>query len=493
MQNAAALRPSRAFDALVMGARALGWTPTLVHALAQAAERRMRARRAQVPPEDLRNPPGVEADKLDLSAAFLHNIERALCERRLSPAALRAFVSVLARDVLSRRGDANAKQRFRQAHGCNPPDFLVISPGRTCNLRCVGCYSDSGPVREKLDFATFSEIVSQAKTLWGTRFFVISGGEPFAWRDGDLTLLDMAERHPDCYFMSYTNGTLIDAGVARRLGRLGNLSPALSIEGMRARTDARRGDGVFDKVLAAFRRLRDEGVVIGVSLTATRENAAEILSDEVADLFFGQLGAFYAWIFHYMPMGRAPTLDLMATPQQRHELWRRMWQLIRERHIFIADFWNSATVTNGCVAGGRPGGYFHVDWNGALSPCVFMPYAPVNLRDAFAAGRTLDDVWEDPFFAGIRSWQRAYGYRENGERRGPTGNWLAPCLIRDHHADFMKLLDEHHPKPTSDEAGQALLDPAYHEGLIAYDRELAALTDPVWKRLYDPKGEKPGD
>ena len=34
----------------------------------------------------------------------------------------------------------------------------------------------------------------------------------------------------------YSNGTLIDDALARRLGELGNLSPVLSIEGMKART-----------------------------------------------------------------------------------------------------------------------------------------------------------------------------------------------------------------------------------------------------------------
>jgi MoaA/NifB/PqqE/SkfB family radical SAM enzyme len=48
------------------------------------------------------------------------------------------------------------------------------------------------------------------------------------------------------------------------------------------------------------------------------------------------------------------------------------------RHIFIADFWNSATATNGCLAAGRAGGYFHVNWNGDVSPCVFFPYSPIN-------------------------------------------------------------------------------------------------------------------
>jgi len=68
---------------------------------------------------------------------------------------------------------------------------------------------------------------------------VISGGEPLAWRDGNRSVLDLAERFPDCFFVMYTNGTLIDDAVAKRLGRMGNVNPALSIEGMKERTDAR--------------------------------------------------------------------------------------------------------------------------------------------------------------------------------------------------------------------------------------------------------------
>ena len=80
---------------------------------------------------------------------------------------------------------------------------------------------------------------------------------------------------------------------------------------MKERTEARRGEGVFGKVLAAMERLKREGVIIGVSLTATRENADEILSDEVVETFFDGVGATYAFVFHYMPIGRSFTLDLM--------------------------------------------------------------------------------------------------------------------------------------------------------------------------------------
>ena len=332
----------------------------------------------------------------------------------------------------------------------------------------------------------------EAHDNWGTRVFVISGGEPLAWRDGGRSVLDLAERFPDCFFVMYTNGTLIDDAVAKRLGRLGNVSPALSIEGMRERTDARRGEGVFDKVLAAMERLRREGVIIGVSLTATRENADEILSDEVVETFFEGIGASYAFVFHYMPIGRSFTLELMMTPEQRLRLFERVWWLVRNRHVFIADFWNSATATNGCLAAGRAGGYFHVNWNGDVSPCVFVPYSPVNVRDVFARGGTLDDVWTQPFFAGHPGLAARAGL-PGGERGLPRLRQLAGPL---HHPGPPRGLPgaraQARPAPLDEDARAALADPEYHEGLERFGRELEALTGPVWRERYlQGKGDPP--
>ena len=245
----------------------------------------------------------------------------------------------------------------------------------------------------------------------------------------------------------YTNGTLIDDAVAKRMGRLGNVSPALSIEGMKERTDARRGDGVFDKVLAAMERLRREGVIIGVSLTATRENSDDILSDEVVETFFDRIGATYAFVFHYMPIGRSFTLDLMTTPEQRLRLFERVWWLVRNRHLFIADFWNSATATNGCLAAGRAGGYFHVNWNGDVSPCVFFPYSPVNVRDVFAREARSTTCGRTPSSPTSAAGSASTATARPTSRCPDCGNWLAPCIIRDHHADFLELVRRHEPSP----------------------------------------------
>ena len=431
----------------------------------------------------------IEADRLAIGIAILHSIERALAEKRLGATTLRRMFNTLVYNVLIRQGERGAKERFRAVYGCHPPDFLVISPGKACNLRCKGCYADSGPAPEKLDWATFERVMREAHDLWGARFFVFSGGEPLAYRDNGRGVLDMAEKYLDSFFLMYTNGTLITDEVARRLGALGNFTPAISVEGLEERTDERRGPGVFKRVIAAMERLRREGVLFGLSLTATRENAEELFADEVIDFYFEKMGALYAWIFHYMPIGRAFTLELMPTPEQRVWMWKRMWQLVRERHLVIADFWNSGTASSGCVSAGRPGGYLYIDWNGAVSPCVFVPYSPINIHDAYAQGKTLNDVWSEPFFARIRAWQQAYGFKEYGIERDLSdqkqpGNWLMPCPIRDHHAEFYRLLMECEPEPTDENAAAALMDPSYHEGLAKFDRELAALMDPIWESLY---------
>ena len=168
----------------------------------------------------------------------------------------------------------------------------------------------------------------------------------------------------------------------------------------------------------------------------------------------------------------------MPTPQQRLWMWRRSWEIIRERRIVLADFWNHGTVSQGCIAAGRynGGGYLYVDWNGAVSPCVFLPYSPVNINDVYAQGKTLNDVWADPFFAGIRQWQQSY--------REDEGNWLMPCPIRDHHSDLRRLLAEHEPDPADANARIALLDEGYARSMAENGAAYQAQSGPVWENHY---------
>lgn len=423
-------------------------------------------------------PPGVDDDRTKIGLALVHTVERALANNYYSTASLHCLFKVFIQKLVIEQGDGPVKDQFRARRGVTPPTFLTISPSKACNLQCKGCYADSGPAPLKLDWAICDRMITEAKTLWGAHFFAVSGGEPLAYRSGGKGILELAEKHPDCLFIMYTNGTLIDHKLAMQLARLGNLYPAISLEGWEKRTDERRGRGVFRKVMAAMSRLREAGVPFGVSLTATRENAEEILSEDFIDFCFTQQGALFGFTFQYMPIGRSFTLDLMPTPQQRIWMWRRSWELIRERGIFMVDFWNHATLSQGCISAGRDngGGYLFVDWNGAISPCVFMPYSPVNIKEIYAQGKTLNDAWDAPFFADLRGWQRSY--------RHNSGNWLAPCPMRDHHADLRRLLAMHEPDPTDANARAALLDADYAQGLAEYDAAYQTISGAIWEKHY---------
>ena len=424
----------------------------------------------------------IARERLTMGLALLRIAAKAFT-RPLSPATRKVITRNLSGIVL-RYGDPGARANYRKEHGHNPPLFLAISPGKACNLRCAGCYADAGSAPEKLEWDTFNRILTEAKNSWGVRFFVISGGEPLAYRSEGKGVLDAAALHPDCLFLMFTNGTLINEYVARRIAALGNLTPAISVEGWRKQTDARRGAGVFDKVLAAMERLRREKALFGISVTATCKNAEDLLSDEFIDFFFEEQGALYQWIFHYLPIGRSAEVDLMPTPEQRLWMWRRTWELITGRHLFLADFWNHGTTSWGCLSAGmRDGnGYLHIDWNGAVSPCVFMPYSPVNVRDVFAQGKALDEVLSQPFFNSLRSWQRSYA--RNG------GNWMTPCPVRDHYGDLVRIVATHQPQLIRHGGLDTAEDPDYALRMIAYGKACHELTQPIWAGNYLKIGSK---
>ncbi len=219
------------------------------------------------------HPPGVVRDRAEMGVAIMRSIERGVAAGRFGRSCISQLLKILVGDSLLEHGIPTIKREFKSRFDMRPPGFLLISPTKTCNLRCSGCYSDSGPTPEKLEWPIIHRLVREIRECWGATFIVISGGEPLAYRDEGKTVLDLAEKNPDCYFMMFTNGTLIDDEVAHRLTKIGNLTPAVSVEGMQEATDRRRGSGVFERIIAAIERLRREKVIFGIPMTATRENA----------------------------------------------------------------------------------------------------------------------------------------------------------------------------------------------------------------------------
>ncbi|MCC8151852.1 MAG: radical SAM protein [Lachnospiraceae bacterium] len=284
----------------------------------------------------------------------------------------------------------------RKEYQCNIPWLILMDPTSACNLRCTGCWAAEYGYKMNLTYDEMDSIVTQGKEL-GVYFYMFTGGEPLV-RKADL--LKLAKKHNDCEFHSFTNGTLIDEEFCKEVQKLGNFSFSLSLEGFEEANDGRRGEGAFQKTLAAMDLMKKYGLFFGTSVCYTRKNMDAVTSDGFFDLMI-EHGCRYAWYFHYMPVGHEADVDLLPTMEQREYIHNR----IREvrgweggKQIMLLDFQNDGEFVGGCIAGGR--NYFHINANGDAEPCVFIHYSGANIRE-----NTLLECLQQPLFMAYRDGQ----------------------------------------------------------------------------------------
>ncbi|MCX7995729.1 MAG: radical SAM protein [candidate division WOR-3 bacterium] len=411
--------------------------------------------------------PGVIQDKFYMLRAMVYSGIRFGTTSKFTD-------TIISKAILSNLR-AEKEKEFREKFGFDPPGFMTISPAKKCNLRCKGCYANSASEKDQLPYDIFSRVIKEMRELWGARFVVISGGEPMMYKWNNKTIVDIFKENPDSLFLMYTNGSLINEEKAKIFGELGNVTPAVSVEGLKETTEQRRGKGFFERIVNTLKLLKKYRVTYGISITATRDNAEEIVSDEFIDFYFNELGAAYAWVFHYMPIGRDIAPELIPTPEQRVMLWRKSWEIVRDKKIMYADFWNHGPVSDGCISAGRPGGYFYIDWQANVYPCVFFPYAAGNIKEIYENGGNLNDLINLPLNKKIREWQFKY-WKE--------GDLLRPCPIRDHYMMAKSFVLETNARPADEAADKILKDPDYEKKMLEYDTELAKKTSQIWEMVY---------
>ncbi len=283
------------------------------------------------------------------------------------------------------------RTEYQNKWGEAPPFFIVISPSMRCDLNCYGCYAADYDKTKELTLDEVNRVVNEAKNEMGIYFITLSGGEPTFWPH----LFDLVEEHDDVMFQMYTHGMNIDEKVAERLAKCGNLYPAISIEGERELTDARRGKGAYDKITRAMQHLRDAGVLFGCSITHTRLNHDSIMNPAFYDRLV-ENGAAFGWIFQYILTGHDPAPELVPTAAQRIERFKIVEEVRKNKPLLIFDFWNDGELTEGCIAWGRR--YMHVQSTGWVEPCVFVHFAKDNIRE-----KTLTEIHNSPCFKEARS------------------------------------------------------------------------------------------
>ena len=284
----------------------------------------------------------------------------------------------------------------REKYDCNIPFIILFDPTSACNLKCKGCWAAEYGHRQSLSMDEMRSIVSQGKAL-GTHVYMLTGGEPLIRKDDIIRLCD---ENPDCVFMAYTNGTLIDEAFCKEVRRVGNLAFALSVEGTEASNDFRRGEGAYARTMAAMALLRQYRCFYGISVCYTRANFDYVTSDAFLDEMIAQ-GVKYAWYFNYMPVGHTADAELIPSPAQRKTMYfwlRKMRKSGTGKPLMVIDFQDDGEYVGGCIAGGR--NYFHINSAGDMEPCVFIHYSDANIRT-----HTILQALKNPLFMEYRKGQ----------------------------------------------------------------------------------------
>ena len=327
------------------------------------------------------------------------------------------------------------QEELRKKYGCNIPWAILLDPTSACNLHCTGCWAAEYGNKLNLTFDEIDSIINQGKEL-GVYMYIYTGGEPLV-RKKDL--IRLCEKHDDCVFLTFTNGTLIDEKFADDMLRVGNFIPAISLEGNEADTDSRRGQGTYKKVQHAMELMRERRLPYGISSCYTSVNYKSITSDEYYQSLI-DMGAFFIWFFHYMPVGNDAAPELLPNPEQREWVYHRIRKLRAEKPLFAMDFQHDAEYVGGCIAGGKR--YLHINANGDVDPCVFIHYSNANIREV-----SLLDALRSPIFM---------AYHDNMPF---NDNMLRPCPMLENPEFLRKMVAEtgaHSTDPMSPESVEHL-------------------------------------
>lgn len=352
------------------------------------------------------------------------------------------------------------QEELRNKYNCNIPWAILLDPTSACNLHCTGCWAAEYGNKLNLSFDEIDDIIRQGKDM-GVYMYIYTGGEPLV-RKADI--IKLCEKHNDCIFLCFTNGTLIDEAFANEMLRVKNFVPAISLEGFEKATDSRRGEGVFKKVLNAMELLKAKKLLFGISSCYTSVNYDSITSEAYYDMMINS-GAYFVWYFHYMPVGNDASPELMPTPEQRYTVYKRIRDYRTRKPLFAMDFQNDAEFVEGCIAGGRR--YLHINANGDVDPCVFVHYSDSNIRE-----KTLLESLRSPLFQAYHDGQP---FNEN---------MMQPCPMLENPEKLRAMVAKTGAKSTD------MQSPETVEHLCAKCDSYAACWKPKAEEIWEARNAK---
>ncbi len=303
------------------------------------------------------------------------------------------------------------------------PAFHFISVTDDCNLHCQGCWVTGKKEKKSLSPEKLDQMICEIKQK-GSYFFGILGGEPLMYSP----LFDVFEKHSDCYFQLFTNGTLLNTQVAERLRKCANVTPLISFEGDEAVADMRRGGSrIFEKTTQAIDTATKAGLITGVAISVCQSNLEMALSPEFIQSLVKQKVS-YLWYYIYRPVGENATVELALNQDQMNQLRRHLVHARTKYSIAIIDtYWNERGE-GFCPA--AKGLSHHVNASGYIEPCPVIQFATDHISN-----QSLGDIYRSSSF--LNDFRKEVPSKTKG------------CILMDDPKWLVDFIDRHEAMDTS--------------------------------------------
>lgn len=320
---------------------------------------------------------------------------------------------------------------------------------RTCNLRCVHCYSDSNAMQYpgELNWGEMQDVLEDL-AAYEVPSLLLSGGEPMI-HPRFFDLVEMASGAGLKLTIS-TNGTLITPEKAALLKAANVAYVGISLDGIgKIHDEFRRKEGAFDAAVRGFRNCHAVQQKTGLRLTLTRHNVENI--DRILD-FIEDQEIQRVCFYHLVPAGRGSELQVLEanaargaidTLISRVETWHRQgierelltvtqpadgaYLLVRmenEKHPNLEEArrllsWNGG----GANSSGR--GIANIDTQGNVHPDQF--WQDVTLGNV--KRMPFSEIWEgnNPASSEILTSIRSIGLLNQEERQARMSGPCADC------------------------------------------------------------------
>lgn len=214
-----------------------------------------------------------------------------------------------------------------------PPRLIFWEATAGCNLSCIHCRRITIADQLTLQDLTTEEAMAMIDDIaaFARPILVLSGGEPLFRPD----IFDIAAyaNTAGLIVALATNGTLINAEVAKRIKSCGIRRVSVSFDGADAPThDLFRGAGAFEQAMVGISHLRDVGVPFQINTTVARHNIDQ-MSETLA--LARRLGAAALHLFLLVPVGCGVEIadDQQISPEEYEGVLNWMYNAEMEGDI----------------------------------------------------------------------------------------------------------------------------------------------------------------